>query len=67
MPNESVGTPLRLNARISGTVQGVGFRPFVYRLATQLGLQGWVSNSSAGVIIEAEGSHRELNKFLTLI
>lgn len=39
-----------------GTVQGVGFRPFVYRKATALGLRGWVRNSAAGVTMEVEGA-----------
>jgi hydrogenase maturation protein HypF len=41
--------------RVEGTVQGVGFRPFVYRLATELGLDGWVRNDAHGVLIEAHG------------
>ena len=41
--------------RVTGVVQGVGFRPFVYGLATQLGLTGFVGNDSAGVFIEIEG------------
>ncbi len=45
----------RCRLRVSGTVQGVGFRPFVYREAIALGLSGHVSNDSAGVVIEAEG------------
>jgi hydrogenase maturation protein HypF len=45
----------RLRLAIRGAVQGVGFRPFVYRLATELGLVGWVNNSPQGVFIEVEG------------
>jgi len=50
---------------VHGAVQGVGFRPFVYRLATQLRLDGWVLNSSQGVFIEAEGPGDILQVFLT--
>ena len=54
----------RLKVTIRGAVQGVGFRPFVYRLATEMGLRGWVLNSSQGVFIEVEGEHRVLEEFL---
>jgi hydrogenase maturation protein HypF len=40
---------------VRGTVQGVGFRPFVYRVARELGLAGWVRNDAGGVVIHAEG------------
>ena len=54
----------RLRFRVRGAVQGVGFRPFIYRLAVELGLSGWVSNSVEGVEIEVEGSQRQLNEFV---
>jgi len=49
---------------IAGVVQGVGFRPFVYNLATGLGLYGWVRNSTSGVEIEAAGPARALREFI---
>ena len=49
---------------ISGIVQGVGFRPFVYNLALRFGLTGWVRNTSAGVDIEVDGSKEELEAFV---
>ena len=45
----------RTRFRVTGTVQGVGFRPFVYRRAVELGLAGFVRNDSDGVLIEVEG------------
>jgi hydrogenase maturation protein HypF len=54
----------RLKVVVRGAVQGVGFRPFVYRLANELGLPGWVSNSAQGVFIEVEGQKRTLDDFL---
>src|SRR5512132_4634024 len=60
----SVGARQRLRVRVEGTVQGVGFRPFVYRLATDLGLGGWVLNDSRGVLIEAEGEREALETML---
>jgi hydrogenase maturation protein HypF len=55
----------RAKITVHGAVQGVGFRPFVYRLATQLHLGGWVLNSSQGVFIEVEGQLNLLQIFLT--
>jgi hydrogenase maturation protein HypF len=54
---------LRRHYKISGIVQGVGFRPFVYRLAHELGLSGWVRNSPAGVEIELQGTNDALTAF----
>ncbi len=56
--------PRRLRARVEGVVQGVGFRPFVYKLATELELGGWVRNDSRGVLLEVEGSPEALERFL---
>lgn len=54
----------RLRVEIHGAVQGVGFRPFVFRLATELGLRGWVINNNQGVFIEVEGGAPRLQAFL---
>jgi len=48
--------------RVRGTVQGVGFRPFVYRTAVDLGLRGSVWNDADGVVIDAEGSVEALDE-----
>lgn len=58
---------LRLRVVIRGAVQGVGFRPFIYRLALSHGLTGWVNNSAQGVFIEVEGSKAQLERFLLSI
>ncbi len=44
----------------NGIVQGVGFRPFVFKLAEELSIKGWVNNSSHGVTIHAEGDKLDL-------
>lgn len=54
----------RLRVTLTGAVQGVGFRPFVYRLAADLHLSGWVLNSSAGLVVEVEGEPAALDEFL---
>jgi hydrogenase maturation protein HypF len=53
-----------LRIKITGIVQGVGFRPFVYGLATDFELNGWVRNTSAGVDIEVDGSPNVLDQFI---
>ncbi len=59
------GAPIgRKQIQIRGIVQGVGFRPFVYKLALELGLRGYVLNSSAGVTIEVEGEDSGLETFV---
>ncbi len=50
--------------KIQGTVQGVGFRPYVYNRAIDLNLKGKVFNSSEGVVIDVEGPYENLAKFL---
>ncbi len=56
--------PARLRIAVHGVVQGVGFRPYIYRLATEMGLAGWVSNNAQGVQIEVEGHWKALETFL---
>jgi hydrogenase maturation protein HypF len=58
---------VRHRIRVTGTVQGVGFRPFVYRHALRLGLCGWVRNDSVGVLVEAEGSEPALRELARLL
>ncbi|HEY0670746.1 MAG TPA: carbamoyltransferase HypF [Longimicrobiales bacterium] len=53
----------RLRLEVRGAVQGVGFRPFVYRLASELGVTGWVANGPEGVMLEAEGAPEALTIF----
>ena len=54
-----------LDIRVRGIVQGVGFRPFVYRLARQHVISGWVLNDLDGVFIHAEGESKLLDEFVT--
>jgi hydrogenase maturation protein HypF len=66
-----MGTPRRIEIRrrieIQGAVQGVGFRPFIYRIAQIAGVNGYVLNSSAGVVIEAEGDSPAIDRFLSAL
>ena len=54
----------RVRARVEGTVQGVGFRPYVYRLAGELGVAGHVLNDSRGVVVEVEAPAETVERFL---
>jgi hydrogenase maturation protein HypF len=54
----------RIHIEIEGIVQGVGFRPFIFKLAATRGINGWVRNTSGGVIIEAEGESTNVSAFL---
>ncbi len=54
----------RVRLEIEGTVQGVGFRPFVHRLAKELDLGGWVANSSSGALLEVEGPSELVETFV---
>jgi hydrogenase maturation protein HypF len=60
----SNGSSQRLRLAIQGAVQGVGFRPFLLRLATELSLVGWVCNTARGVLLEVEGDSLQLQDFL---
>ena len=52
---------------IRGTVQGVGFRPYIYRLAREHSLSGWVANQKDGVHVRVEGSHEALEAFTSAL
>jgi hydrogenase maturation protein HypF len=56
-----------LRIHVTGVVQGVGFRPFVFALAERLGLTGWVNNTSAGVDIALDGPPAALAAFVTAL
>lgn len=63
--NSPTAQTVRLRLAVRGVVQGVGFRPFIYRLANELALTGWVNNSPQGVWIEVEGDRSRLEEFQT--
>jgi len=56
---------VRKQIAVSGIVQGVGFRPYVYRLANERQLSGSVRNTAAGVVIEVQGAGEAVDDFLT--
>jgi len=60
----AAGPNVRRRIRVRGIVQGVGFRPTVYRLAVERGLGGWVLNDAEGVLIELEGAEAGVEAFL---
>ncbi len=60
----TVDDPVRLQVRCRGTVQGVGFRPAIHRIATSLGLTGWVINDPQGATLEIEGPAHVVDEFL---
>ncbi|HWT49588.1 MAG TPA: acylphosphatase, partial [Mycobacterium sp.] len=54
---------VRQHFTVTGVVQGVGFRPFVHRIASELGLTGFVGNDSGAVFVEVQGERARLNEF----
>lgn len=54
----------RKQINITGCVQGVGFRPYVYKIATRLGTTGWIQNNGAGITIEVQSDSNTLKQFL---
>lgn len=57
-------TTIRKRVKARGTIQGVGFRPYVFNLAAELGVKGWAANSSEGVDLELEGAKKIIEIFL---
>ncbi len=66
-PSLEVMSVERQHIHVTGVVQGVGFRPFVYGLAHRLGLDGWVYNSSDGVDIEVQGQVAQIGRFASAL
>ena len=64
MPETVRSSVIRKAIDVTGIVQGVGFRPFVYRLANECGLTGVIANTPAGVSIEVQGEAEAVDKFL---
>jgi hydrogenase maturation protein HypF len=58
---------VRTRARVEGTVQGVGFRPFIYRVAHEQGLAGYVLNDEHGVLLEVEGDPESVRRFFARV
>ena len=67
MPQTPAARRRRVHIRLRGIVQGVGFRPFVHNLATELNLGGYVLNSSAGLAAEVEGEPDAVERFLRAV
>ena len=65
-PKREPREALRRGVVVRGVVQGVGFRPFVYRLAMEEGLAGFVGNDTDGVTIEIEGPEKRVEAFLAV-
>jgi len=65
--SEAPDVIVRKRIQLRGVVQGVGFRPFVYRIAQQCDVRGRVLNSSDGVVIEAEAGDSGVARFLSLL
>jgi hydrogenase maturation protein HypF len=64
MPETSKAAEVRKRIEVTGIVQGVGFRPFVYRLAQDCNLTGFIANTPAGVTIEVQGEAERVDDFL---
>ncbi|MER7935765.1 MULTISPECIES: carbamoyltransferase HypF [unclassified Streptomyces] len=67
MTAPTTATDVRRRVTVRGTVQGVGFRPYVHRLAAGVGLTGFVGNTADGVVIEVEGTASAVERFCALL
>jgi hydrogenase maturation protein HypF len=65
--SQKMNNTARIRIEVSGVVQGVGFRPFVYRLAHRYELNGWVQNTSGNVVIEIQGHQASLDAFVAAL
>ncbi|MBF8260108.1 MAG: hypF, partial [Actinobacteria bacterium] len=58
--------PIAMRLKVRGVVQGVGFRPFIYRIAVRCGLRGYVTNTPGSVVVHIEGEHGAIRRFRRL-
>ncbi|MDX9795909.1 MAG: acylphosphatase, partial [Arcobacteraceae bacterium] len=58
---------IETHIKIKGIVQGVGFRPYVYNLALELDLKGFVNNDESGVNIVLQGDEKRINSFIKTV
>jgi len=63
----AVSDTKRVLVTLTGVVQGVGFRPFIFRIACGLGLRGWVENQGSRVLVDVEGSEESVDAFVATL
>ncbi len=66
-PKQKLTSVRRMRLKLSGLLQGVGFRPYIFGLAETHSLKGWVQNTKEGIAIDIEGAEKSLGRFLSTL